>query len=144
MTPADLIKPLVWCDLEQDRGDGTSEVTGDLEAVSAFGVYSIRIGFGSDCYYWFVEFDRIEIGRNFEDLTYAQAAAQAHHVAAVTAYIDPDAIAKIRADALREAATKATSFLVGDPKNDIPLRNPMAHEIAAAILALIQKEKDDE
>lgn len=57
--------------------------------------------------------------------------------------LDPDAIAKIRADALREAATKATSFLVGDPKNDIPLRNPMAHEIAAAIRALIQKEKDD-
>lgn len=27
----------------------------------------------------------------------------------------------------------ATSFLVGDPNNGIPLRNPMAHEIADAI-----------
>ena len=106
MTPADLIKPLVWEAIELNRGDGTSDITGDLEAVSAFGVYSIRIGFGSDCYYWFVEFDRIEIGRNFEDLTYAQAAAQAHHVAAVTACIDPDAIAKIRADVLREKAER--------------------------------------
>lgn len=38
---------------------------------------------------------------------------------------------------MREAAALlATSFLVGDPKNGVPLRNPMAHEIAAAIRAL--------
>ena len=34
------------------------------------------------------------------------------------------------------AALLATSFLVGDPQNGVPLRNPMAHEIAAAIRAL--------
>ena len=45
--------------------------------------------------------------------------------------------AQIRADALREAAKKATSFLVGDPLNGVPLRNPMAHEVADAILAMI-------
>lgn len=34
----------------------------------------------------------------------------------------------------RERCAKlATSFLVGDPANGVPLRNPMAHEIAAAI-----------
>lgn len=36
-----------------------------------------------------------------------------------------------------EACAKvATSFLVGDPANGIPLRNPMAHEIATKIRAL--------
>lgn len=36
----------------------------------------------------------------------------------------------------REACAKlATSFLVGDPENGVPLRNPMAHEIADAIRA---------
>lgn len=73
-------------------------------------------------------------------------------------YVRADLYAKLEADlasanaradvafasGIEAAAIKATSFLVGDPKNDIPLRNPMAHEIAAAILALIQKEKDDE
>jgi len=34
------------------------------------------------------------------------------------------------------AARKATSFLVGDPANGVPLRNPMAHEIADQIAAL--------
>ena len=53
--------------------------------------------------------------------------------------------AEIRADtarnrALEEAAEKAVSFLVGDPTNGVPLRNPMAHEIANAILALRTKE----
>ena len=47
----------------------------------------------------------------------------------------------IRAEALEEAAAKATSFLVGDPHNGVPLRNPMAHEIAAAIRALIEKSE---
>ena len=37
---------------------------------------------------------------------------------------------------LEAAAHKATSFLVGDPKAGIPLRNPMAHEISDAIRAL--------
>lgn len=45
----------------------------------------------------------------------------------------------IRAEALEEAAKLATSFLVGDPKNGVPLRNPLAHEIADAIRALMEK-----
>jgi hypothetical protein len=48
-----------------------------------------------------------------------------------------EAAAQARREALEEAAKKATSFLVGDPRNGVPLRNPMAHEIAAAIRALI-------
>ena len=41
--------------------------------------------------------------------------------------------------ALDDAAHKATSFLVGDPKNGIPLRSPSPHEIRAAILALRER-----
>ena len=48
-------------------------------------------------------------------------------------------IAATRAEALRDAAKKATSFLVGDPQNGIALRNPMAFEVSDAILAMIGK-----
>lgn len=41
-----------------------------------------------------------------------------------------------RMEAFEEAANTATGFLVGDPLAGIPLRNPMTHEIAAAIRAL--------
>lgn len=52
--------------------------------------------------------------------------------------------AEVRKATLMEAARKATSFLVGDPANGIPLRNPMAHEVEVAILALIDKESAHE
>ncbi len=74
-------RPLVWEEIERDRGDGTTDLTGDHEAVSATGVYLIEIGFGSDCYYWSVFRDDEEIGRNFDDLALAQAAAEADHQA---------------------------------------------------------------
>jgi len=136
MTPADLIKPLVW--------ETSHQATTPIHvARSVLGEYSVHGGAWKNGMFPLSSPGVIPSSWH-ETIEIAQAAAQAHHVAAVTACIDPDAIARIRADALREAATKATSFLVGDPKNDIPLRNPMAHEIAAAILDLIPKEKDDE
>lgn len=49
-------------------------------------------------------------------------------------------IAAAEAAATERAAGKATSFLVGDPKNGVPFRNPMAHEISAAIRAQITPE----
>jgi hypothetical protein len=48
--------------------------------------------------------------------------------------------ATIRNAALEEAASKATGFLVGDPFEGVPLRDPMAHEIADAIRSLKTKE----
>ena len=42
---------------------------------------------------------------------------------------------------LEAAAQKATSFLVGDPVNGVPLRSPMTHEVAKAIRALAPREK---
>lgn len=45
-----------------------------------------------------------------------------------------DKIAELGAMLMRaRASKKATSFLVGDPAKGVPLRNPMAHEIAEAI-----------
>lgn len=50
--------------------------------------------------------------------------------------IRDEAEARGRASMKGDAAKVATSFLVGDPFNGVPLRSPMAHEIADAILAL--------
>lgn len=50
------------------------------------------------------------------------------------------ALARARNDALEGAARAATGFLVGDPANGVPLRNPMAHEIAERIRTLKSKE----
>jgi len=47
-----------------------------------------------------------------------------------------DAALALVAAAYEVAARKATGFLVGKPENGVPLRNPMAHEIAKAIRAL--------
>ena len=51
----------------------------------------------------------------------------------------PTILASLDTEAVKaetEACARlATSFLVGDPKNGVPLRNPMPHEIAAAIRA---------
>ena len=52
--------------------------------------------------------------------------------------VSEDAV-KFRDAVLEEAAAKATSFLVGDPANGIPLRNPLAHEVADAIRSMKSK-----
>ncbi len=60
-------------------------------------------------------------------------------IEALRAALDPDAVAQMVQEAVqaeREAcAWTATSFLVGDPAKGIPLRGPMASEVAAAIRA---------
>ena len=58
------------------------------------------------------------------------------HNAEVIATALREAEARGRASVREDAAKVATSFLVGDPFNGVPLRSPMAHEIADAILAL--------
>ena len=58
------------------------------------------------------------------------------HIYAGQLITTAEADARVEAAVLleREAcAWTATSFLVGDPKNGIPLRGPMASEVAAAI-----------
>jgi hypothetical protein len=53
-------------------------------------------------------------------------------------------IAAREAAVWKAAAAVATSFLVGDPKNDVPLRSPMPHEIAAAINTKAQETTNAE
>ena len=99
MTPADLIKPLVW--------ETSRQATTPIHvARSVLGEYSVHGGAWKNGMFPLSSPGVIPSSWH-ETIEIAQAAAQAHHVAAVTACIDPDAIAKIRADALREAAEVA-------------------------------------
>ena len=99
MTPADLIKPLVW--------ETSHQTTTPIHvARSVLGEYSVHGGAWKNGMFPLSSPGVIPSSWH-ETIEIAQAAAQAHHVAAVTACIDPDAIAKIRADALREAAEVA-------------------------------------
>ena len=94
------VKPLVWEETHDDRGDGSSEHNGCYEASTALGVYEIGMGFGSDAYYWSVcDPNYNEIG-SFEDPSYAQAAAEADHAARILSQIDAVSVAQVRAEAL--------------------------------------------
>ena len=58
----------------------------------------------------------------------------AYHSGQLITLADHTRLVKEAVEAERAAcAWTATSFLVGDPKNGIPLRGPMASEVAAAI-----------
>lgn len=94
------IKPLVWEETHDDRGDGSSEHNGCYEASTALGVYEIGMGFGSDAYYWSVcDPNYNEIG-SFEGPSYAQAAAEADHAARILSQIETLPVAQVRAEAL--------------------------------------------
>ena len=86
------VKPLVWVAIEDDRGDGSSDLTGGWAADSEIGAYVIDIGWGSDCYYWSVQSpDGFDIGSDFDDLTLAVAAAQADYTARIIAALEWEA-----------------------------------------------------
>ncbi len=107
MAGAVKIKPLIWDETHEDRGDGSSEHNGGYEADSAFGVYEIGMGFESDIYYWSVQ-DEVgnEIG-NFDDPDIAKAAAQAAHESRVLSALTPDTdrMLALTAAAYEDAAT---------------------------------------
>ena len=126
------VKPLVWEETHDDRGDGSSEHNGCYEASTALGVYEIGMGFGSDAYYWSAcDPNYNEIG-SFEDPSYAQAAAEADHAALILSQIDAVSVAQVRAEALEEAAAKFSGLAV--------LRKMWsASEVEAAIRALMEK-----
>lgn len=82
------VKPLVWVETFEDRGDGLSEHNGGYESASVLGFYEIGMGFGSDAYYWSVcDPNYNEIG-SFEDPSYAKSAAQADYEARILAALD--------------------------------------------------------
>ena len=103
MAGAVKIKPLIWDETHEDRGDGSSEHNGGYEADSAFGVYEIGMGFGSDSYYWSVQDGSgNEIG-SFDDPDNAKAAAQAHYNARILSALTPDPSTLSRIEAQAEA-----------------------------------------
>ena len=73
-----MIPELVWDGLQEDRGDGSADDTADYQS----GDYLIKMGFGSDSYFW-----NVDIGMDFvsshDDPDTAKAAANAHHRAAM-------------------------------------------------------------
>jgi len=73
-----MVPELVWDELQEDRGDGSADDTGDYES----GDYLIEIGFGSDAYCWAVSFSGDFISSH-DDPDTAKAAANAHHRAAI-------------------------------------------------------------
>jgi len=82
------VKPLVWVETFEDRGDGTSEHNGGYESASVLGFYEIGMGFGSDSYYWSISDPNCNEVGSFEDPTYAKAAAQADYEARILAALD--------------------------------------------------------
>lgn len=82
------VKPLVWVETFEDRGDGTSEHNGGYEAASVLGFYEIGMGFGSDSYYWSISDPNCNDVGSFDDPTYAKAAAQADYEARILAALD--------------------------------------------------------
>lgn len=144
------VKKLVWVDA--DEGMCTkwraAALGGHYELVildKEDGLFSVNFRWGNPLGFWFIQGEPDQFGptgpKKFPSIEAAKAAAQADNEARVLSQIDAVPAAQVRAEALEEAATKATSFLVGDPKNGVPLRNPLAHEIADAIRAMIEKEQ---
>ena len=151
MTPADLIKPLVWVEHCRRSGNTSAKAVGGEYACERagddghYGVWTPYSGPTDDPLAY------------FPSLKSAQAAAQADYTARILSALDPDAIAKIRADALREAV-EAIAYKAKEADLTAALADDAGHYLAAdmdrevaagirigaaAILTLIQKEKDD-
>jgi hypothetical protein len=108
---------IVICSHFDDGEDGDDDCGWSPSAVAAYEEIKAAIEF------------------HFKPAADALTALQAR-IAALTAERDA-----ARGAALEEAAKVATGFLVGDPQNGVPLRNPMAHEIATAIRALKEPQQ---
>lgn len=84
------VKPLVWGETHDDRGDGLSEHNGGYWSNSPFGDYEISMGLGPDGEYWSASDEGgSEIGA-FGDPDSAKAAAQADYEARILAALEPE------------------------------------------------------
>lgn len=84
------IKPLEWEAVEEDRGDGSSDLTGDWIAHTPFGSYSIVVGFGSGYYVFDLYFGEMDLISSHDDPELAKAAAQADYEARIRSAIVGD------------------------------------------------------
>jgi len=117
---SNLVKPLVW---GKDT-DPDSDTFGCIEANPPQGFrYYIKHVYGG---MWRLS-GSVPFGQpDYPTLEAAKAAAQADYTARILAALNPDAVAKIREDALREAADRTLGLATG-------------HECRKAILAMIPK-----
>jgi len=93
------VKPLAWEAIEQDRGDGSSDLTGDWIAETTCGCYSIVYGFGTDSYTWDLYYGEMDCISTHDDPDAAKAAAQADYEARILAALDT---APVRATPVHE------------------------------------------
>ena len=127
---ARVVKSLEWQEFTGNR------LGRRIEAAAIVGRYTVR----ADGAWFALWFGGSRIGGALPTEAAAKAAAQADYEArALSIFADPspDLIGAAVAAARKEDAQTAMSFLVGEPSQGIPLRNPRPHEIAAKILALI-------
>ena len=124
-----LVKPLVW------RECGDTDGVPEWEANSLIGQYRVTyIMMGLESY-------RVYGGsvsplpQRYQEDFLAKAAAQADYTARIIAALDPEALAKIRADALLEAAE-----LVDDFRRAPATAGLGCDPMIEAILAMINKE----
>jgi hypothetical protein len=145
-----LVKPLVW------RGCGDTDGVPEWEANSLIGQYSVRYVIPLTAYHVYGGWVS-PLPLRYRDDDLAKAAAQADYTARVISALDPEALAKIRADALREAAERAQNrwairkehaaalYEMDYPEASIDsktvsAKGDEAESIANEILALIDKE----
>jgi hypothetical protein len=120
-----LVKPLEW------RECGDVDGVPEWKANSLIGQYSVRYVIPLTAYHVYGGWVS-PLPSRYRDDDLAKAAAQADYTARIIAALDPEALAKIRADALREAAAKAKE--IADQYVGYMSR------IEKAILALIDRE----
>lgn len=87
------VRELVWSEIEQDRGDGGTDTTGEWEAPSIIGAYAINISTCGDMHapweLWGGDTPDSKIG-NFDTLEAAKAAAQYDYERRVLACLEPE------------------------------------------------------
>lgn len=77
------VKLLEWQAIEQDRGDGSFDMTGDWTAETPFSGYSIVNGWGTDSYIFDVYYGEAEFVSSHDDPGTAKSAAQADYTARI-------------------------------------------------------------
>jgi hypothetical protein len=141
-----LVKPLVWA-------RGIVDYAKPMPGMKYVACSTTPHG----CWSWWLDDAHSSTRTDERDEAHAKAAAQADYTARIIAALDPEALAKIRADALREAAERAQNrwairkehaaalYEMDYPEalidsKTVSAKGDEAESIANEILAMIDKE----
>jgi hypothetical protein len=112
-----LVKPLEWSELTSPREDGPAEPTGDIEAITLIGEFSVC--FDDDeavaSTPWCCWGPHANIG-HFADFDEAKAAAQADYAASIISALDPSMASELLALRERERVLVEALTPSGDTK----------------------------